>query len=70
MTQRYRQEAATLVTLIEYDHQLVGQCDLLRSMVDRKDGASILTSAPALESGLEAIQSTLHKREAVFFTGA
>jgi len=70
MTQRYRQEAATLVTLIEFDHQLVGQCDLLRSMVDGKDGASILTRAAALESGLEAIQSTLHKREAVFFTGA
>jgi hypothetical protein len=39
-------------------------------MVDRKDGASILNSAAALESGLEAIQSTLHKREAVLHAGA
>jgi hypothetical protein len=70
MTQRYRQEAPTLVTLIEHDHQLVGQCDLLRSMVDQKDGASILQRAAALESGLEAIQSTLHKREAVLHAGA
>ena len=33
MTQRYRQEAPTLKALIGHDEQLVGQCDLLRSMV-------------------------------------
>ena len=70
MTQRYRKEATTLVTLIEHDHQLVGQCDLLRSMVDGLDGASILQRAAAIEAGLEATQSTLHKREAVFHAGA
>ena len=65
MTQRYRQEAATLATLMEFDHQLVGQCDLLRSMVERQDGPSILNKLAALEAGLEAIRNSLHKREAV-----
>ena len=65
MTQRYRQEAATLKVLIHNDEQLVGQCDLLRSMVDGQDGASILENLPGLESGLAAIRATLHNREAV-----
>jgi hypothetical protein len=65
MSQRYRQEAATLQKLIGYDERLVGQCELLRSMVSNQDGASILKSLPDLEAGLEAIRSTLRDREAV-----
>lgn len=65
MTQRYRQEAPTLQTLIHNDEQLVGQCELLRSMVSGKDGASILKNLPDLEGGLEAIRATLQNREAV-----
>jgi hypothetical protein len=70
MTQRYRQEAPTLQTLIHYDEQLVGQCDLLRSLVNRQDGASILKNLPDLEGGLEAIRATLQKREAVLLDRA
>jgi hypothetical protein len=70
MTQRYRQEAATLKVLIEHDELLVGQCDLLRSMVDSQNGAGILQNLPALELGLEAIRATLHKREAVLLDRA
>jgi hypothetical protein len=70
MTQRYRQEAPTLKILIECDEQLVGQCDLLRSMVNNKDGASILENLPDLEIGLGAIRATLHHREAVLFDRA
>jgi hypothetical protein len=70
MTQRYRQEAATLKVLMECDERLVGQCDLLRSMVNNKDGASILENLPDLEIGLEAIRTTLHNREAVLFDRA
>ena len=70
MTQRYRQEAATLKVLIEHDELLVGQCDLLRSMVDSQNGAGILQNLPALELGLEAIRGTLHKREAVLLDRA
>lgn len=70
MTQRYRQEAATLKVLIEHDELLVGQCDLLRSIVDKQNGAGILQNLPALELGLGAIRSTLHKREAVLLDRA
>jgi hypothetical protein len=65
MTQRYREEAPTLKTLIGYDEQLVGQCELLRSMLSSQNGSAILKSLPDLESGLEAIRETLRKREAV-----
>ncbi len=65
MTQRYRQEAPTLRELIACDEQLVGQCELLRSMVLEWDAQAILERLPELESGLEAIRSTLHKREAL-----
>jgi hypothetical protein len=70
MTQRYRQEAPTLKALIHYDEQLVGQCDLLRSMVAGKDGASILANLSDLEIGLEAIRATLQSREAVLLDRA
>jgi hypothetical protein len=70
MTQRYRQEAPTLKALIHYDEQLVGQCELLRSMVSKQDGASILKLLPDLEGGLEAIKATLESREAVLLDRA
>jgi hypothetical protein len=70
MTQRYRQEAPTLQALIHSDEQLVGQCDLLRSMVNKQDGGSILQKLPDLESGLEAIRATLQKREAILLDRA
>jgi hypothetical protein len=70
MTQRYRKEAATLATLIHHDQQLVGQCELLRSMLAGKNAASILENLPNLESGLEAIRTTLQRREAVLLDRA
>jgi hypothetical protein len=65
MTQRFRLEAPTLKTLIGYDEQLVGQCDLLRSMVNGQNGASILKGLSDLETGLSAIRETLRNRELV-----
>jgi hypothetical protein len=70
MTQRYRHEAPTLKVLIDHDERLVGQCELFRSMVNGKNGASILENLVALESGLEAIRATLHNREAVLLDRA
>lgn len=70
MTQRYRYEAATLTILIHHDEQLVGQCELLRSMVTGKSAATILQNLPNLESGLEAIRTTLGRREAVLLDRA
>jgi hypothetical protein len=65
ITERYRQEAATLSALVECDQLLIGQCDLLRSLVEQKDGSEILTAAAELEEGLGAIQGTLNKRAAI-----
>ncbi len=70
MTQRYRLEAPTLKTLIEHDEQLVGQCELLRSIVQNKDGAAILKALPDLNTGLAAIRETLRNREAVLHNPA
>ena len=70
MTQRYRQEAATLKVLMEHDEQLVGQCDLLRSMVEHQDSTKVLENLSALELGFEAIRTTLHDREAVLLDRA
>lgn len=65
MTQRYREEAPTLRALIHHDEQLVGQCELLRSLVAGRNAAAILQNLPNLESGLDAIRATLRHREAV-----
>lgn len=65
MTQRYRKEAATLKTLAGYDEQLVGQCQLLRTMVEGQRGSAIVDSLPDLQAGLDAIRTTLRDREAV-----
>ena len=65
MTQRYREEAATLQTLIQSDERLAGQCELLRSMVQGQDSAAILAMMGDIEAGLEAIRGTLQRRDAV-----
>lgn len=64
MSQRYRNEAQTLQTLIEHDEQLVGQCELLRTMVSEQDGATLLNNEADLKTGLEVIRTTLQQREA------
>ena len=65
MTQRYRQEAETLQALISVDEQLVGQCALLHSLVDARNGVAILEVLQTLEEGVAAIQATLRQRESV-----
>lgn len=62
MTQRYRAEADTLAKLIALDELLIGQGELLRSLVAGKDGAWVLENAGALKAGLAAIQQTLEQR--------
>jgi hypothetical protein len=70
MTQRYRREKSTLQALIHWDEQLVGQCEMLRSMLSPLDSASILRSLPELEGGLAAIRTTLQNREAALLDRA
>jgi hypothetical protein len=65
MTQRYRQEAATLTRLGECDQVLVGQAELLRTTVAHKDGGWLIENRALLEDGLRAITATLHDRQGV-----
>jgi hypothetical protein len=67
MTERYRQEKATLEALIDRDEQLVGRCELLRTLVESKSAAAVLEAAPALEEGLGAIRASLQNRQAALF---
>jgi hypothetical protein len=62
MTQRYRQEAATLEALGRGDERLIGQCELLRSMVEGADAALIIANLPALKAGVAAVEATLTER--------
>jgi hypothetical protein len=70
MSQRYREEAPTLQTLLRHDERLVGQCELLRSMVSNRDSTSILKKLPDLDAGLDAIRATLHDRGSVLLNPA
>ncbi|RAZ87009.1 hypothetical protein DPM33_27115 [Mesorhizobium hawassense] len=63
MTQRYRLEAATLATLAEKDAVLVGQAELLRSLVEGVAGEAILANKREIETGIAAITSTLRDRQ-------
>ena len=65
MTQLYRQEAETLERLITIDQKLVGQAELLRSLVEQKDGAWIIANLATLQQGLTALGETLVQRQAL-----
>jgi hypothetical protein len=65
MTQRYRNEAATLVALGDIDHQLVGQAELLRQSLDGKGGDWVLEHLAELQAGVAAIGETVRQRQAV-----
>jgi hypothetical protein len=70
MTQRYREEVPTLEKLLRHDERLVGQCELLRSIVNGQDAASLLKKLATLHGGLEAMRATLHDRELVLLSPA
>ena len=65
MTQRYRLEAPTLAALADKDALLVGQADLLRSIVEDAAGDRILANRRGIEEGIAAITATLHDRESL-----
>jgi hypothetical protein len=69
MTQRYRQEAATLAALGECDQDLIGQADLLRTLVEGRSGEVMVETTAELEQGLAAIADTLRRRQAILFGG-
>jgi hypothetical protein len=65
MTERHRKEAETLTALGGCDEMLIGQAELLRALVEGKDGAWALENAAAIEEGVAAIEETLRKRGAI-----
>jgi hypothetical protein len=67
MTQRYREEAATLQKLMASDQKLIGQVELLRSMVDLKSGAWLIENISLLQEGINAISETMRTRQLLFF---
>jgi len=67
MTQRHRQEAGTLEQLIASDQKLAGQAELLRAMLDRKDGVWLIENMPVLQEGIAAIAETLRTRQMLLF---
>ncbi|HWB58297.1 MAG TPA: hypothetical protein VG733_02350 [Chthoniobacteraceae bacterium] len=67
MTQRHRQEAETLQRLTESDQQLAGQAELLRSMLDGKNGAWMIENNSSLQEGVNAIGETLRARQMLLF---
>jgi hypothetical protein len=67
MTQRHRQEAGTLENLIVSDQKLVGQAELLRSLLEAKDGSWLIENMPALQDGINAIGETLRSRQMLLF---
>ena len=62
MTQRYRQEAATLETLTECDQDLIGQSNLLRQLVDGRQGEDLLAELPSVQEGLSSLKQVLQRR--------
>lgn len=62
MTQRYREEGATLAALVEKDTLLVGQAETLRAMVEGRKPDEILAIAAEVEEGVAAIAQTLAER--------
>ena len=67
MTQRYRKEAPTLAALAESDKTLIGQAELLRTMLDGKNGAAIVETLSEAQDGVAAIGETLRKRQLLLF---
>ncbi len=67
MTQRYRQEAATLQRLLDCDVRLAGQAEMLRAKLDRQDGAWMIDNASQIQEGLKAIEASLRDRQAALF---
>jgi hypothetical protein len=62
MTQRYRNEAETLVALVQKDALLVGQAETLRTTVEGRTPDELLASLTDIEEGIAAITQTLAER--------
>jgi hypothetical protein len=64
MTQRYRHEAETLHRLLSCDMGLAGRAEMLRAMLDQKDGAWMIDKSPEIQAGLRSVEAALRDRQA------
>jgi len=63
MTQRYRHEAATLQHLRDCDVGLAGRAEMLRAVLEQKDGASMIEKYPEIQARLRGIETALRERQ-------
>lgn len=63
MTQRYRQEAETLIRLGQYDMQLAARADILRNLLDGKDATWVLENVLSLKEGIAAMTRNVQDRQ-------
>ena len=63
MTQRYRHEATTLQHLRDCDIGLAGRAEMLRAMLDQKDGAWMIEKSGEIHAGLRSIEKALRDRQ-------
>ncbi len=65
MTQRYRQEAETLVALGACDQRLVGLAEVLRQSLDGKDAAWILANRLDIQGGIDLMTARVRERQSL-----
>jgi hypothetical protein len=66
MTQRYRQEAATLQQLVQLDQQMIGQLvNLLQGIEANQNAEWLLENSDGVRTGLTAIESTITARQSI-----
>lgn len=63
MTQRYRQEADTLMALGTCDQRLVGLAETLREMLDGRDAAWVLQNLAQLQDGITLMTARVRERQ-------
>jgi len=67
-TKNPRQEGPTLQQLIDSDQMLAGQAELLRGMIDGKNGAWLIENNSDLQEGVKAIDETLRRRQGLLMS--
>jgi len=65
MTQRYRCEGPTLQRLLQCDMALAGRAEMLRAMLEGKDGAALIADSAQILDRLKAIEAALRERQAL-----
>ncbi len=63
MTQRYRHEAATLQHLLSSDMGVAGRAEMLRAMLEQKDGAWMIEKSVEIQAGVRSIEAALRDRQ-------